>query len=236
MVQLLSARRGLALVHIAFGLYFLVQAFDKTQKQWLTDGQQLTRFLQSQSPHAEGWYRQLLQTDILPHASLFARLVTLGEWGAGISLLLGVLTPLGALAGMWLVLNYMLTKGLPNVAGSIDRLFFLTCFVFLISGAGLAWGLDGLLLQRLRRSRERQPAMEPASAPLPRVREPQPIGRQVQAPQIVRHGPAASTHEPVTAHVHRRHEPHGHRGTVATPRRSAQAERAEPSGANVGGG
>jgi uncharacterized membrane protein YphA (DoxX/SURF4 family) len=85
----------------------------------------------------------------LPNADVFARLFTLGEWVAGISLLLGLLTRLGALTGMWLMLNFMLLKGLPNIAGSIDRLFFLTCLVFLVTSAGLVWGLDGVLRRYL---------------------------------------------------------------------------------------
>jgi uncharacterized membrane protein YphA (DoxX/SURF4 family) len=145
MTRPLTADRGMALIRMGVGLYFVVQAYDKTRRHWLTDGQLLTRYLQPQLPHAEGWYRHFLENTVLPHAALFARLVTLGEWAVGLSLLLGVLAPLGALGGTWLVLNYMLTKGLGNIAGSLDRLMFLLCLVFLLTTAGPVWSLAGTL-------------------------------------------------------------------------------------------
>ena len=43
---------------------------------------------------------------------VFSQLVLLGEWVAALSLTLGLLTRLGALTSMWLVLNFMLAKGL----------------------------------------------------------------------------------------------------------------------------
>ena len=45
-------------------------------------------------------------------------------------MLFGFLTRLGAIMGMWLVLNIMLAKGLPSFDGSQDRLFFVSCAVF----------------------------------------------------------------------------------------------------------
>lgn len=100
-------------------------------------------------PQAEGFYRPFLEDRVLPNADLFAQLVTIGEWAAGISLLLGLLTRVGALTGMWLTLNFMLMKGLANVSGSNDRLFFLSCLVFFLASAGLVWGVDGFLQRRI---------------------------------------------------------------------------------------
>jgi hypothetical protein len=50
---------------------------------------------------------------------------------------------------MWLMLNFMLAKGLPNSEGSQDRLFFASCAAFAVSAAGLVWGLDGALRHTL---------------------------------------------------------------------------------------
>ena len=146
---MLSAAQGLALTRIGFGLYFISQAWDKTSKNWLTDPAPLTQFLQRSLPSAEGFYRSFLEGTVIPNAALFSQLVTIGEWTAGLLLTFGLLTRLGALTAMWLNLNYMLMKGLASSGGSIDRLFELSCLVFLLASAGLVWGLDGALQRTL---------------------------------------------------------------------------------------
>ena len=146
----INAAQGLALTRMGFGLYFLASAWEKTtNRNWLGDGGPLRQSVERQLPQAEGFYRPFLEDTVLPNADLFAELVVLGEWFVGVSLLLGLFARVGALTCMWLMLNYMLMKGLPNIAGSIDRLFFLTSLVFVLTSAGLVWGLDGLL-QRQR--------------------------------------------------------------------------------------
>jgi uncharacterized membrane protein YphA (DoxX/SURF4 family) len=147
--MLISPAQGLAVIRMGFGLYFLASAWEKTVNgKWLESGEPLQQAVQRSLPESEGFYRPFLQDRVLPNADLFAELVTLGEWAVGISLLLGLLTRLGSLTGMWLTLNYMLMKGLENISGSNDRLFFLSCLVFLLASAGLVWGLDGFLQRR----------------------------------------------------------------------------------------
>ncbi|MGH2585097.1 MAG: DoxX family protein [Dehalococcoidia bacterium] len=147
--MLISPAQGLAVTRMGFGLYFLASAWEKTMNgDWLESGAPLRQSLERSLPRAEGFYRPFLEDRVLPNADLFAQLVAIGEWVAGISLLFGLLTRVGALTGMWLTLNYMLMKGLENVSGSIDRLFFLTCLVFLLASAGLVWGADGFLQRR----------------------------------------------------------------------------------------
>jgi uncharacterized membrane protein YphA (DoxX/SURF4 family) len=105
----------------------------------------VTKHLEAATP----LYRGFLETAVLPNADGFALLIVLGEALAGFCLLLGFCTRLGALVGMWLVLNFMLTKGLADFDGSQDRLFFASCAVFALSAAGLVWGLDGVLRPHL---------------------------------------------------------------------------------------
>lgn len=147
------AARGLALVRMAFGLYFLLAAWKKLAAHWPGDGGPIVAFIQSNAGGTEPFYRPFLQNVVVPHAGLFAGLVTFGEWVAGLSLLCGALTRLGALLSMGLVLNYMLTKGLPAlVVGPIvstDWLFFTAGLACLIGSAGLVWGLDGAFAHRL---------------------------------------------------------------------------------------
>jgi uncharacterized membrane protein YphA (DoxX/SURF4 family) len=129
-------------MRMGFGLYFLADAWRKTTGEWLANGAGVASFVQMQQENATPLYGGFLTDIVLPNAGVFGLLVVAGEWAAGISLTLGLLTRLGAIVSMWLVLNFMLAKGLPNIEGSSDRLFFLAGLTFAVCSAGLAWGLD----------------------------------------------------------------------------------------------
>jgi len=116
----LHAAQGLSLIRIAFGLYFVVSAFRKTATGWLTTPDPLSSFVVRSLEGATPSYSDFLATTVLPNADRFAQLVVLGEWVTGISLLAGLLTRMGSLVGMWLMLNYMLAKGLPRFPLSSD--------------------------------------------------------------------------------------------------------------------
>ncbi len=112
---------------------------------WFSSGDGLVQFVGRNLEGSASVYTSFLNGVVLPNAPTFAQLVVLGEWVAGLSLLLGLGTRLGGIVGAWLVLNYMLAKGLLNEAGSSDRLFFVACLTFSVASAGLVWGLDGVL-------------------------------------------------------------------------------------------
>jgi len=157
--MIVSSAKALAVVRIAFGLYYLSYTYDKISKGWLTDGAPLATMLfgnpAAQPPTrgavatADPFYRAILETVVQPHPLLFSQLVTIGEGVAAILLILGLLTRLGAIIGIWLNLNYMLMKGLASNGGSVDRLFVVCLLVALLASAGLVWGLDGTLRQQL---------------------------------------------------------------------------------------
>lgn len=107
----------------------------------------MLEFLQKNIPQAEAFYRPFLERTVLPRADMFADLVTLGEWTAGLLLTLGLFTRLGGLTATFLVLNFMLAKGvgagLAAPITSTDYLFVLAGLACAIGSAGLVWGLDG---------------------------------------------------------------------------------------------
>ena len=154
-----SAGHGLALLRMAFGLYFVSYALDKTMNGWLTSAGPITNFLfgnPNATPPTRGtvvnstpFYADFLTNVVQPNVGLFSTLVVVGEWVAGILLLLGLLTRFGSIVGIILNLNYVFMKGLPSNGGSIDRLFLAGEIVFLLAAAGLIWGLDGALRQQL---------------------------------------------------------------------------------------
>jgi uncharacterized membrane protein YphA (DoxX/SURF4 family) len=142
---MLAAARGLALVRIACGLYFLSQVYGKIEQHWFTTADPMTKFIKGNLPHSAHIYKNFLSGTVIPHAGMFSQLVFIGEFVAGISLTLGLFTRVGATVGAILNLNYMLCKGLTQSGGSIDRLFLVGEIVFFVTAAGLVWGLDGAL-------------------------------------------------------------------------------------------
>ena len=96
-----------------------------------------------------GVYQNFLQTVVVPHAQLFSYLVMIGEVVAGISLLLGLGTRVGAAIAMFLFLNYMLAKGrLFWSPDSEDAAVFFSALVCLLGAAGRVIGIDEFLARR----------------------------------------------------------------------------------------
>jgi uncharacterized membrane protein YphA (DoxX/SURF4 family) len=143
--------RVIAVLRIAVGLYFLREAISKIGQGWLSGGSAFARSVNGYSGAHSGFYHQFVANVILPHASVFAVLVTLGEWLVAISLTLGLLTRAGALVALWLNLNFMVLRGVTNPSGTLDKVFVVAELLFLITAAGRVWGLDGLWRDRLAR-------------------------------------------------------------------------------------
>ena len=61
MKRLLSSGHGLALLRIAFGVYFLSSAYEKTAHHWLSDGQPLAKTLRQALSRSQPGYRHFLR-------------------------------------------------------------------------------------------------------------------------------------------------------------------------------
>jgi thiosulfate dehydrogenase [quinone] large subunit len=73
-------------------------------------------------------------------------LVVSGEFLVGLSLTLGLLTPLGAVGGIFLNSNYLLLAGLKDQGEQGQNLMMILIEVVILgTGAGGTWGLDGLI-------------------------------------------------------------------------------------------
>jgi thiosulfate dehydrogenase [quinone] large subunit len=99
------------------------------------------------------FYQEFVRQVLIPHASVFAALVTWGELLIGISLMLGLLTRLSAVAALLLAVNYMFAKGdwfwTPS---SNDAAFVAISLGLVLGAAGRTLGLDALLARRWPRS------------------------------------------------------------------------------------
>jgi uncharacterized membrane protein YphA (DoxX/SURF4 family) len=99
--------------------------------------------------NASSPYRHFLTSVIIPHATLFSHLIIAGEIVAGISLLFGVATRVGAAIAMFLFLNYLFAKGrLFWSPDSEDAAVFFSALVCLLGAAGRVWGIDSYLARR----------------------------------------------------------------------------------------
>lgn len=135
----------IALLRISLGALFLRSAWAKIQAgaQW---PDRMVGFLHSVDKGAPEFYRQFVDTVVVPNAPAFAWAVLMGELYVGVALLLGLTTRLASLVGLAMVANFMLAKGnefwLPT---NHDSLFVLILLALMFSGAGRVWGVDKFL-------------------------------------------------------------------------------------------
>jgi thiosulfate dehydrogenase [quinone] large subunit len=103
-----------------------------------------------------GWYKDFLEQTVLPNAAMFATLQVWGEVAVGIGLLLGLLTRLSAVVGLYLAVNFGLASQWMSFGQQGFHLLLITSMVvFIGAAAGRAWGLDALLLRRVGPRAER---------------------------------------------------------------------------------
>lgn len=74
-------------------------------------------------------------------------LVVAGEFSVGVSLTLGLLTPVGLIVGVFLNLNYFLLAGLKPDYGEQGQnlMMILASVVMFATAAGMTWGIDAAL-------------------------------------------------------------------------------------------
>jgi thiosulfate dehydrogenase [quinone] large subunit len=95
------------------------------------------------------WYKDFLEATVLPHASVFATLQAYGEAAVGAGLVLGFLTGLTALVGLFMAVNFGLaTQWMTFGQQGFHLLLTTSMVIFLIARAGRSWGLDALVLRR----------------------------------------------------------------------------------------
>ena len=119
----------------------------RVSQRWIDFlGRRLAEYAGSDPP---AWYKAFLLNTAIPHTALFAHLTALGEIAVGIGLMLGLLTVLPSLGGLWLIGNYFIASlGMDfNLEGF--HIVLIACMVvFILTRAGRKWGLDGWLLGR----------------------------------------------------------------------------------------
>ena len=100
-----SAARGLNIIRIALGIFFLFEAIGKIH--WFTNTGQLTQMLNGYLQHAVPAARWYLMTFAIPGIPIFARLVPIGEFACGLALIFGFWTRLAAALAFLMALNFL---------------------------------------------------------------------------------------------------------------------------------
>ena len=97
-----------------------------------------------------GWHREFITGVVIPHASFFGHLIAYGELAIGLSLLTGCLVRISSSFGAFHNLNILLAIAIANGGPQlgINRIFIVLELMFVLSCAGQALGIDGLLKKR----------------------------------------------------------------------------------------
>jgi len=89
------------------------------------------------------WYKNFLEGTVLPNSKVFATLQTFGEAAVGLGLILGLVTGLTALVGLFLCLNYGLASQWMTFGQQGFHVLLVTSMIiFLFARAGRTWGVD----------------------------------------------------------------------------------------------
>lgn len=93
------------------------------------------------------WYKDFLEEVVVPHSRVFATLQAYAEAAVGLGLVLGLLTGLASLVGLYLSLNYGLATQWMSFGQQGFHVLLTTVMVIcLCARAGRAWGIDGWIL------------------------------------------------------------------------------------------
>ncbi len=139
-------------LRLAVGIAFLVAGQAKIAAgNWGAAYEtRLSEFVTANLENAFQFYRPVLESVVLPHAGKFAVLVAWGELLVGVSIFLGLFTRFGALAGIFIIVNYTFAIGLGLWVPSLETLFLWSLVTLLISSAGRGMGADQVLRSRKR--------------------------------------------------------------------------------------
>ena len=137
------------LLRIYTGVFFVYHGFGKIRRDNFSDG--MVGFLNSQAENSFSFYRPFIESVVLPNKELFAFLVGWGEFAIGISMVLGIATRYGAIAGAVLVANFWFAKGMGILAGQNHDVVWMIVFIVLAGlHAGRTMSLDEKLSGKYR--------------------------------------------------------------------------------------
>jgi uncharacterized membrane protein YphA (DoxX/SURF4 family) len=139
----------LSVLRIYVGYYLLFQGIRKFQRDF-PKGDWIGRQIGDLATlDLYPWYKNFLQSYVVPHSELFGYLVMVGEIAVGACLLLGLFTRVSALVGLFMLINYYLGPGTARGGAMIaqQQTFMILLAIFVLAHPGRTLGLDGLLFR-----------------------------------------------------------------------------------------
>ena len=136
---------GLTLLRILLGVFFLFEGLGKLR--WFLDPSLLSQQLATweHSIQAGSISAQYLARVAVPFAAVFARLVPLGEIGAGLALIAGFWTPFVAFIAFVMVVNFHIASGAIFTYGFLTNPYGLPvlggALALTIGGVRLPWSI-----------------------------------------------------------------------------------------------
>ena len=151
---LLGAEQWLAMLRIALGLWWLESVRHKPLRKFV-GGQMVDWTLALAENHPVPAYGKLIKQIVGPSRRWFPYFNLAGELAVGIGLTFGFLTPVSALVGIFLNLNYLSLAGVRPKQREVNPgyqceqgqnlMMIASELVVFALGAGAVWSLDRLL-------------------------------------------------------------------------------------------
>src|SRR3989442_14832996 len=158
---MVAPEQWIAVLRVVVGVWFLKAVWTKLAVGWLWGvmpypavsprflGFHPKRIAEFAAGNPVGWYKEFLEETVLPNSRVFATLQTFGEAAVGLGLILGLLSGLTAIVGLFLCLNYGLASQWMSFGQQGFHVLLVTSMiVFLCARAGRTWGLDRWILAR----------------------------------------------------------------------------------------
>ena len=140
----------IAILRIYVGYYFLWQGYWKYERNFPTGDWIGRQIGDIRSLDLYPWYKKFLLDYVVPHSEMVGNVIMIGEMLVGACLLLGLCTRLSSLAGLFMLMNYLLGPGMARggVMLAHQQALLLMLAIFVLSSPGRVLGLDGLLFAR----------------------------------------------------------------------------------------
>jgi thiosulfate dehydrogenase [quinone] large subunit len=150
----LSAHQWLAILRIAIGLWWIKSVLHKPLRRFLDHGM-ADWTLKLADNHPVPAFGRFMKTLIGKNRKWFPYLIVAGESAVGMGLTLGLLTPVSALVGIFMNLNYLFLAGARPKDRSVNPCFeceqgqnltmIAAQLVIFMLGAWSVWSLDAAL-------------------------------------------------------------------------------------------
>jgi thiosulfate dehydrogenase [quinone] large subunit len=138
-------------LRILCGVILIIEGWGKLHGDWLHGNplaNQLGNWLAAEKPY--GFFVPMVKV-AHAHPKIFGSLVTIGELSVGLSLLLGVLTRIGAALGALMLFSFAFGAGQGLAPPGNALLMGVLCLLFVAAPPGRFLGVDTVLRARLPR-------------------------------------------------------------------------------------